>query len=118
MTDHVHGKAVLDGVTPLGRNLRTLIPDVYKGYASMAAAATAPGKLDTKTKELIALAASVALRCDGCMAAHARAAAKAGVTREEAAEAIGVAIMLSGGPGTVYGPRAFDAFCEFAESAT
>lgn len=118
MTDHVHGKAVLDDVIPLGRNLRTLIPDVYKGYANMAAAATAPGKLDTKTKELIALAASVALRCDGCMAAHARAAAKAGVTKEEAAEAIGVAIMLSGGPGTVYGPRAFDAFCEFADASS
>src|SRR5205085_12638175 len=100
MTEHVHGQAVLDDVIPLGRNLRALIPDVYKGYSSMAAAAIAPGKLDTKTKELIALAIAVSTRCDGCIAAHAKGAAKAGASREEAAEAIGVAIMLNGGPGT------------------
>lgn len=116
MSDHVHGKAVLDDVIPLGRALRAAIPDVYKGYASMSAAALAPGALDTKTKELIALGIAVTVRCDGCIASHARGAARAGATREEAAEAIGVAIMMSGGPGTVYGPRAFDAFIEYAEN--
>jgi AhpD family alkylhydroperoxidase len=117
MSEHVHGKAVLDEVVPLGRNLRSEIPEVYKAYAALASAATAPGRLETKTKELIALGISVALRCDGCIAAHARGAAKAGATREEAAEAIGVAILLTGGPGTVYGPRALDAFAEFAPAA-
>ena len=90
--------------------------DVYKGYAALSSAAMAPGVLDAKTKELIALGIAVAIRCDGCIAAHARGAAKAGASREEAAEALGVAILLSGGPGTVYGPRAFDAFCEFADA--
>jgi AhpD family alkylhydroperoxidase len=88
---------------------------VYKAYAGLSAAAMVPGALDAKTKELIALGISVTLRCDGCIASHARGAAKAGASREEAAEAIGVAILLNGGPGTVYGPRAFDAFCEFSE---
>lgn len=115
MTEHIHGKAVLDEVLPLGRELRAAIPEVYKGYIALSAAAMAPGKLDAKTKELIALAISVTLRCDGCIAAHGRGAARAGATREEAAEAIGVALLLNGGPATVYGPRAFDAFCEFAE---
>lgn len=116
MSEHVHGQAVLDDVTPLGRALRGAIPDVYKGYAALSSAAMAPGVLDSKMKELIALGIAVAVRCDGCIAAHARAAAKAGASREEVAEALGVAIMLSGGPGTVYGPRAFDAFCEFADA--
>lgn len=115
MSEHVHGQAVLDDVVPLGRALRDVIPDVYKGYAALSAGAMKPGALDTKTKELIALGISVAVRCDGCIAAHARNVARAGATREEVAEAIGVAIMLSGGPGTVYGPRAFAAFEEFAE---
>ena len=78
-------------------------------------AAMKPGVVDAKTKELIALAVSVTLRCDGCIASHARNASARGASREEVAEAIGVAILLNGGPGTVYGPRAFDAFSEFAD---
>ncbi|MGZ4671392.1 MAG: carboxymuconolactone decarboxylase family protein [Ilumatobacteraceae bacterium] len=116
MSEHIHGKAVLDEVVPLGRALRQVIPDVYKGYSALSAAAMAPGALGVKTKELIALGISVTLRCDGCIASHARGASIAGASREEAAEAIGVAILLNGGPGTVYGPRAFDAFCEFADA--
>lgn len=112
---HHHGQEVLDDVIPLGRELRRAIPEVYKSYAALHAAALGPGALDTKAKELIALGISVTSRCDGCIANHARAAVKAGATSEEAAEAIGVAIMMSGGPGTVYGPRAYDAFCEFAD---
>ncbi len=116
MSEHTHGKAVLDDVVPLGRALRQAIPEVYKGYAALSTAAMAPGVLDKKTKELIALGISVTLRCDGCIASHARGAANAGASREEVAEAIGVTILLNGGPGTVYGPRAFDAFCEFADA--
>lgn len=74
------------------------------------------GAVDAKTKELIAIAVAVTLRCDGCISSHARNAAVKGATAEEVAEAIGVAITLNGGPGTVYGPRAFDAFVEFAEA--
>jgi alkylhydroperoxidase/carboxymuconolactone decarboxylase family protein YurZ len=54
--------------------------------------------------------------CDGCIASHARGAAKAGATTKEAAEAIGVAILMHGGPATVYGARAYAAFCEFTET--
>jgi AhpD family alkylhydroperoxidase len=116
MSEHVHGKAILDDVVPLGRALRQAIPEVYKGYAALSSAAMAPGALDAKTKELIALSISVTLRCDGCIASHARGASKAGASRDEVAEALGVAVMLNGGPGTVYGPRAYDAFCEFADA--
>jgi len=44
-------------------------------------------------------------------------AVRAGATREEAAEAIGVTFLMGGGPATVYGPRAYDSFCEFADAA-
>lgn len=52
--------------------------------------------------------------CDGCVHAHARGAARRGATAQEVAEALGVAILLNGGPGTVWGPRAYAAFQEFA----
>jgi AhpD family alkylhydroperoxidase len=64
----------------------------------------------------MAFAIAVTERCDGCIASHARAAAAAGASREEAAEAIGVALLMRGGPATIYGPRAFSAFCEFADA--
>jgi AhpD family alkylhydroperoxidase len=76
-------------------------------------AAFADGALDTRTKELIALAIAVVEGCDGCIASHARAAAQAGASRQEAAEAIGVTFLMHGGPATIHGPRAYDAFCEF-----
>ncbi len=108
-----HGRAVLDELRPETRALRRAIPDVYKAFAALHGAALAPGALDVKTKELIALAIAVNEHCDGCIASHARAAVLAGATEQEAAEAIGVTILMSGGPATVYGPRALAAVTEF-----
>ncbi len=115
MSTH-YGKEVLDDLNPLHRELRRQIPDAYKGFQALHQAAFAPGALDVKTKELIALAIGVIERCDGCIASHAQGAARAKATQEEAAEAIGVTFLMNGGPATIYGPRAYAAFCEFAET--
>ncbi|MCC6434258.1 MAG: carboxymuconolactone decarboxylase family protein [Acidimicrobiales bacterium] len=116
--DHAHGKAVLDELRPLSRELRHAIPDVYKAFGELHHAAFAAGALDVKTEELIAMAIAVSERCDGCIASHAQGAARAGASRQEAAEAIGVAVLMNGGPATIYGPRAYAAFCEFAPDPT
>lgn len=112
-----YGKAVLDELNPMHRELRRAIPEVYKGFQALHGAAFSAGTLDVKTKELIALAIAVVEHCDGCIASHAQGAARAGATAQEAAEAIGVAILMNGGPATIYGPRAFAAFNEFAPAA-
>ncbi len=112
-----HGKTVLDDLSPLHRALRRAIPDVYRGFGELHRASFAPGALDVRTKELIAVAIGVVEQCDGCIASHAQAAVRAGATRQEAAEAIGVTFLMNGGPATIYGPRAYDAFCEFADAA-
>jgi AhpD family alkylhydroperoxidase len=114
--DRVHGKGVLDELRPLHRELRRAIPDVYRSFTEFHHASFAAGALDVKTKELIALAISVIERCDGCIASHAEGAARAGATRQEAAEAIGVSFLMGGGPSTIYGPRAYAAFCEFTDA--
>lgn len=114
---HSHGTGVLEELAPLGRDLRQAIPDVYAGFGSLHKAALSDGALDGRTKELIALAIGVATRCDGCIASHARGAVRAGATKQEAAEAIGVAFLMVGGPATVYGPRAYAAFCEHHDAA-
>jgi AhpD family alkylhydroperoxidase len=116
-TDHGHGSTVLDELSPLHRQLRRTIPEVYRGFGELHRAAFAEGALPTRTKELIALALGVAEGCDGCIASHAQAAVRAGASRDEAAEAIGVTFLMKGGPATIYGPRAYDAFCEFETAA-
>lgn len=98
------------------KRLREHIPAVFEGYGTLSAAAFADGALDAKTKELIALAIAVAKQCDGCIASHARGAARRGATSEEVADALGIAIVMDGGPGTVHAPRAFAAFEEFSTS--
>lgn len=110
-----YGKAVQDELREPSARLRTAIPGVYDGFAKLHAAALAAGALDAKTKELLALVISISKGCDGCVAAHARGAAVKGVSPEEVAEAIGVAILMNGGPATVHGPRAYAAFQEFHE---
>lgn len=112
-----HGRAVLRELAPLHRNLRRAIPAVYRGFGELSAAAFADGALDRRTKELIAMAIGVVEGCDGCIASHGQAAVQAGATRQEAAEAIGVTFLMHGGPATIYGARAYDAFCEFADAA-
>lgn len=101
-------------VAQAGRRLREAIPEVYAAYADLTEAAIAhDGVLSAKTRELIALAIAVTKQCDGCIASHARGAAQRGATSHEVAEAIGVAILMNGGPGTVWGPRAYAAFEEY-----
>ncbi|MGR6997433.1 carboxymuconolactone decarboxylase family protein [Yinghuangia aomiensis] len=111
-----YGETIREELRLPSRDLRRAIPDVYAGYKELHDAALADGAVDTATKELIALAIAVTRECDGCIAAHAHAAVRHGVTPEQAAEAIGVAILMNGGPGTVYGPRAFAAFQEFYDA--
>jgi len=112
-TGHNHG--VLNDLRPQHRALRQ-IPDVYRAFNDLSGAALGDGALPTKVKELMAMTIGVVHGCDGCIASHARGAARAGATTAEAAEAIGVAILMQGGPATVYGARAYTAFCEFADT--
>lgn len=116
MSEHSHNHDVLNDLNPKHRALRQMIPDVYRGFAEMSNGALTSGALDKKFKELIALAIGVVAGCDGCIASHAQGAVRAGASRQEAAEAIGVSILMHGGPATIYGARAYDAFCEFADA--
>ncbi|MFZ1814989.1 MAG: carboxymuconolactone decarboxylase family protein [Rhizobiaceae bacterium] len=90
--------------------LRKSMPDAAKGFGELARAAISPGVLDSRTKELIALAIGITARCDGCLAFHAKAARKFGATREEVIETIAVALYMGGGPSMIYGAEALSAY--------
>ncbi|MBI3932926.1 MAG: carboxymuconolactone decarboxylase family protein [Acidobacteria bacterium] len=51
-----------------------------------------PSTLDRKTKELIAVAASLTAKCQGCLEGHIKKALKFGATREEISESIAIAL--------------------------
>jgi AhpD family alkylhydroperoxidase len=57
------------------------------------------GALSAKDKALIALACSVAVRCERCVERHKEAASKAGASREEMLEAAAVAGLVRMGSG-------------------
>jgi AhpD family alkylhydroperoxidase len=99
------------------RALRAGAPEVMKGFSALAQAALRADALDTRTKELIALAIAVATRCDGCIAFHAEAAVKQGATRAEVLETMGMAVYMGAGPSVMYAAQALEAFDQFSAKA-
>jgi AhpD family alkylhydroperoxidase len=95
--------------------LGKLNPDIVKGYITLSAGQKA-GHLDEKTRELVALAVAITLRCDGCITVHTAAARERGATREEIAEVLGVAVSVNAGAAVVYSTRVLDAFEATAET--
>ena len=95
-------------------DLRGGAPEVMKAFSGLAQAALQPSALDAKTKELIALAIGVAVRCDDCIAFHVKAAVDNGATREEITETLGMAIYMGAGPSAMYASHALDAYTQFS----
>ncbi len=110
--------AIVGEISANLKGLRRDIGPTMQGFSAMAGAATTPGALDGKTKELIALAIGVATRCDGCIGFHVQALAKLGASRAEVAETLGMAIYMGGGPSLMYAADAIAAFEQFSQPAT
>lgn len=95
------------------QDLSGQIPETMQGFSGLHKAALKDGELSTKTKELIALGIAITSRCDGCIAFHIHDALEAGAKEQEVLEAIGVAVMMGGGPAVVYGCEALAALRQF-----
>ncbi|WP_395676910.1 carboxymuconolactone decarboxylase family protein [Inquilinus sp.] len=108
---NTYRQQLIAGVGELGK----LSPDTVRGYAALGGAGAKTNRLDAKTRELIAVAVAISLRCDGCITVHVEAARKLGATQEEIAEALGVAISVNAGAALVYSTRALDAFAAARE---
>lgn len=111
VTLHQHLK---DRLGQLGREL----PGPMSGFSRLHNKAVETAALDKKTKELMALSISIAIHCEGCIAYHTHDAIEAGATRAELLETIGVAMMMGGGPATVYAAHAMDAIDQFLPEPT
>lgn len=93
--------------------IRQAAPEAMSAFASLSTSSTSAKHIDTKTKELMALAIGIAVHCDGCVAFHTKMAHQHGAKREEIAETVALAVYMGGGPAAVYGADALRAFDEF-----
>ena len=98
-------KQVLATIGEIGR----MSPDIVRGYRTLSDAGGKTNRLDAKTRELISVAVAVTRQCDGCIVVHTDAALKNGATREELAEALGVAIAVNARAALVHSARVLDA---------
>lgn len=103
---NTYRKQLLAAITDIGRTS----PEITRGYQGLSNAGAQGGKLDARTRELIALAVGVTRQCDGCIATHVDAAIRHGASREEVVEALGVAIAVNAGAALVYSARVMDAY--------
>jgi AhpD family alkylhydroperoxidase len=101
-------KGYLKQLTATIGQIAAASPEIVRGYRVISDAGQKTGKLDAKTRELIALGVAVTRQCDGCITVHTDAAVKAGASREELIEALGVAV--NAGAALVYSARTLDAF--------
>lgn len=106
--------ALIAGMNTAVGNMRQASPEVMKAFGAMARAAHADGALDAQTKELIALAIGVAVRCTPCIAYHAEGALKAGASREAVAETLAMAVYMGAGPAVMYAAKALEAVDQMA----
>ena len=88
-----------------------------RAFTALHEAALADGELSRATKELLALAISISTHCEGCIAWHVHGALTAGATAAQVEEAVGVAILMGGGPSTYYGGQALTALQEAAQAS-
>ncbi len=78
------------------------MPDIAGALRQLHEAASADGALSARTKKLIMIGISAALRCEPCIRLHVSDAKEMGIGREEILEAAGVAVLLGGGPVAAY----------------
>lgn len=109
--------AMAANLIPAIRELHKGAPGVMKAFREMGAAAHEGGALDAKTKELLAVAISVAVRCDPCVTYHVEGARKHGATRAEIAETLGLAVYMGAGPSAMYAAQALEAYDQYADQA-
>ncbi len=90
-------------------------PEVMGAFHKLSQAATKDGALDKKSKELIALAIAVAVRCDGCIGFHVKKLITLGATKEEINEVCGMSVYMGGGPSLMNAAEALKAYDEFTQ---
>ena len=100
------------------RAMNKLIPETMTGFATLSKAAKDSGPLGAKEKEYIALAISIALRCEPCISFHVEALIKVGATREELGDVLAMSVQMGGGPSVMYAGHALGCWDELTSATS
>lgn len=93
MTDSVYPTSSPE----IAEKRRALAPETEKAFQAFSRQVFAAGALDTKVKQLIAVAVAHATQCPYCIRGHTKAALRHGATPQELMEAIWVAAEMRAG---------------------
>jgi len=87
---------------------RALAPEAEDAFQAFSKAVFADGALDTRTKQLIAVAAAHVTQCPWCIEGHVKAAQRAGAEPKEIMEAIWVAAEMRAGASYAHAAKALE----------
>lgn len=99
------------------RVMNKLVSPVAAGFAELSKAAKEGPALSVKEKEYVALGIAISQRCEPCINFHVEALMKAGATREDLGDVLGMCIQMGGGPALMYAAHALAAWDELAAPA-
>jgi AhpD family alkylhydroperoxidase len=94
------------------KRMRELAPEAYRAFLEFDGKAFAPGALDLRTKELIALGIAQITQCRWCIDTHTARATKAGVSDKEIGEVIFVSMAMAAGAAWSHGGLALQCLDE------
>ncbi len=100
----------LNGTRDQLRTLNKTIPDTTRAFGALGKTVKEGGTLDFKAKEYVALGIAIATKCEACIVLHVEALIKAGATRDEVADVLGMSIQMGGGPSMMYAAKALECY--------
>jgi AhpD family alkylhydroperoxidase len=96
------------------RAMNKLIPQVAADFADLSKTVKDSPVIGVKEKEYVALGIAIAQRCEPCVNFHVEALMRAGASREELGEVLGMCIQMGGGPALMYAAHALACWDELA----
>jgi AhpD family alkylhydroperoxidase len=78
------------------------LPDQFRAFGDLNRSVLADGKLSHKTKEIIAVALSLASSCEWCITYHTVEARKSGASDDEILESAFIAVLMAGSPALMH----------------
>ncbi|MFZ1468541.1 MAG: carboxymuconolactone decarboxylase family protein [Paracoccaceae bacterium] len=99
------------------RVMNKLIPQVMAEFADLSKVSKDSPAISVKEKEYVALGIAISQRCEPCINFHVEALIKAGASREELGDVLGMSIQMGGGPAVMYAAHALACWDELTAPA-
>lgn len=111
-------KEFLQRLRETNPQIRAASPEAYDAYVHFHEQALAAGKVDAKTKQLVALGASIFAKCPYCIPYHVQRALSMGITPDEMIEIGLVVATVGGGSSMTYVSQMVQAIDELSSGET